>query len=178
MDFFDALWRDLGAVFGERVQLGTNSVTTLNIIVWSLFIGFIIAIGATLYNKLVLGRVVRTLIEKQALTPESALKADEIGAKNPFARFALRRGSSLRRVVYSTLDNDAEQTKLDTEGTKFYIPDDNLRRAQIVYGNPETSVFSVLLAIVAFLILAMVAFLIIPNITQLLENISGLAGTQ
>lgn len=178
MDFFDALWRDLGSVFGEQVQLGTNSVTTLNIIVWSLFIGFIIAVGATLYNKLVLGRVVRTLIEKQAHTPESALPADEIGANNPFIRFALRRGSSLRRVVHTTLDTDTAEAKLDVEGAKFYVPSESRRRAEIVYGSPETSVFSVLLAIVAFLILAMVAFLIIPNITQLLGNITGLAGVQ
>ncbi len=174
MEFFETLWRDLGAVFGERIQLGTNSVTTLNIIVWSLFIGFIIAIGATLYNKLVLGRVVRILIEKQALTPESARAANEIGGNNPFVRLALRRGSSLRRVVHTTLDTDKEQASPDAENIKFYVPSECQRRAEIVYGSPEASVFSVLLAIVAFLILAMVAFLIIPDVSQLLSNITKL----
>ncbi len=174
MEFFETLWRDLGSVFGQRVQLGTNSVTTLNIIVWSLFIGFIIAIGATLYNKLVLGRVIRLLIEKNAHTPESACTADEIGAGNPLVRFALRRTSSLRRVVRTTLDTDKEQAKLDAENIKFYVPSECLRRAEIVYGRPEASVFSVLLAIVAFLILAMVAFLIIPDISQLFSNITNL----
>ena len=178
MDFFETLWRDLGSVFGQRVELGTNSVTTLNIIVWSLFIGFIIAIGVTLYSKIVLGRVVRSLIEKQALTPESALSADEIGANNPLIKFALRRGSALRRVILTTADTDVEEAKVDTKISKFYIPSGNLRRAEIVYGKPETSVFSVLLGIIAFLILAMVAFLIIPNITQLLANIAGMASGQ
>ena len=173
MEFFETLWRDLGAVFGERIQLGTNSVTTLNIIVWSLFIGFIIAIGVTLYNKLVLGRVVRMLIEKQAITPETALSADEIGANNPFIRFALRRTSSFRRVVRTTLDTEQEQAKPDAEGVKFYVPSESHRRAQIVYGKPEASVFSVLLAIIAFLILAMVAFIIIPDIAQLLANFAN-----
>ena len=75
MDFFEALWRDLGSVFGKRVQLGTNSVTTLNIIVWSLFIGFMIGIGVTLYNKMVLGSLVRELIEHGAHTEDAALTA-------------------------------------------------------------------------------------------------------
>lgn len=173
MDFFEALWRDFTSLFGERVQLGTNSVTTLNIIVWSLFIGFIIAIGVTLYNKIVLGKIIRALIDKGALTPGSALSADEIGAKTSVLRFALRGKGSLGRVILS-VQNDAENGECDCENAKYYIPNENLHRAQVVYGKPEIGVFSVLLAIVAFLIVTLLAFLVIPELMQLFSNIFGM----
>lgn len=173
-EFFQTLWQDFLSVFGEKVQLGTNSVTTLNIIVWSLFIGFIIAIGITLYNKIVLGKLVRTLIEKDATSPERALTLGDVGAANPLIKLALRRGGSLRRVVRIIEENAEGDAKEDIETGKFYIPDECMHRAKTVYDKPETSVFSVLLAIIAFLILAMVAFIAIPDIVQLIANIGDL----
>ncbi len=174
MDFFDALWRDLGSVFSERIELGTNPVTTLNIIVWSLFIGFIIAIGVTLYNKIVLGKLVRTLIEKHVTSPECALTLENVGAKNPLIMLALRRGSSLRRVVHLVENSNETDTKENIANGKFYIPNECMHRASKVYDKPETSVFSVLLAIIAFLVIAMVAFIAIPDIVQLISNIGNL----
>lgn len=174
MDFFDALWRELVSVFGERTELGTNSVTTLNIIVWSLFIGFIIAIGVTLYNKIVLGKLVRALIEKDATSPERALALGDVGGENPLIKLALRRGGALRRVVRMAEDNEGEDTGKNVAEGKFYIPEECMHRAKTVYDKPETSVFSVLLAIIAFLVLAMVAFIIIPDIVQLISNIGEL----
>ena len=174
VEFFQTLWQDFLSVFGEKVQLGTNTVTTLNIIVWSLFIGFIIAIGITLYNKIVPGRVVRALIEKGAVSPESALTLGDAGAANPLVKLALRRGSSLRRVVRMIEETSEDNAKENIETGKFYIPEECMHRATKVYDKPETSVFSVLLAIIAFLILAMVAFIVIPDIVQLISNIGNL----
>ena len=173
-EFFQTLWQDFLSVFGEKVQLGTNSVTTLNIIVWSLFIGFIIAIGITLYNKIVLGKLVRALIEKGANSPENALTLGDVGAANPLIKLALRRGSSLRRVVRLAGESSEEKAKEDIKAGKFYIPNECMRRASKVYDKPETSVFSVLLAIIAFMIIAMVAFIAIPDIVQLISNIGNL----
>ena len=75
MEFFESLRNSLGAVIGERVELGNNSVTTLNIIVWSLFIGFIIAVGISVYNKLVLGSVISKLKGKEAFSEESGVQS-------------------------------------------------------------------------------------------------------
>ena len=38
IEFFEALKNDLGKIFGETITLGDNPITTLNIIIWSLYI--------------------------------------------------------------------------------------------------------------------------------------------
>lgn len=170
MDFFKALWNDLSGIVGDTVTLGTNSVTTLNIIVWSLFIGFMIGIGVTLYNKLVLGSLVRGLIEREAFTEGSAVSAAEIGCNNPFIRFAMRKNSSLRRVVYIKGDTEERQNYAHLPEACLYIPEDKLHRAEMIYGNSGMSVSSVLLAVAAFLIVAIVSFIVIPDLITMLSN--------
>ncbi len=170
MDFFEALWKDFYDIAGEEIQLGTNSITTLNIIVWSLFIGFMIAIGVTLYNKIVLGTIVRGLIDRQAFCEDDALTAKAIGCNNIFIRFALRRGGSFRRIVRMTGDTETEQIKGDFSTAKFYIPEENVHRAEMIYGKAGASVFSVLLSVLAFLAVAFVSFIVIPDLIQMLVN--------
>lgn len=170
MDFFEALWRDLSGIFGDEIHLGTNSVTTLNIIVWSLFIGFMIAIGVTLYNKIVLGTIVRSLIDRQAFCEEDSLTASEVGCNNIFIRFALRRGGSFRRIVRMTGDTEYEQVKGDFTTARYYIPSENVHRAEMIYGKAGASVFSVLLSILAFLAVAFISFIVIPDLIQMLMN--------
>ena len=64
-EFFSALWNDISKICGEKVMLGDNPITTLNIIIWSLYIGFIIGIIITVYNRFVLGSLIRRLIERR-----------------------------------------------------------------------------------------------------------------
>lgn len=68
IEFFEALKNDLGKIFGETITLGDNPITTLNIIIWSLYIGFMIGIAVTLYNRLILGGLIRKLIDRGAMT--------------------------------------------------------------------------------------------------------------
>ena len=65
-EFFSALWNDISKISGEKVTLGDNPITTLNIIIWSLYIGFIIGIIITVYNRFVLGSLIRRLIARTA----------------------------------------------------------------------------------------------------------------
>lgn len=173
MEFFKALWNDVSGLFDERIELGTNSVTTLNIIVWSLFIGFMIAIGVTLYNKFVVGRVVRALISREAHTKEAALSAQDVDCTSVFIRFALRKSSSLRRTV--RMVGDGEDLRADTpfEEAKFYVPHEQIHRAKVIYGEVDASVPKILLSVFAFLLLAVVAFVVVPDLIQLLANFIG-----
>ncbi len=170
MEFFEALWNDLQEIAGDTITLGTQPITTLNIIVWSLFIGFMIGIGVTLYNKFVLGTLVRELIEHGAHTEETALTAAEIGCANPFIRFALRENGSFRRIVRMKGDTEAEQSKEKFKDARFFIPDENVHRAEIIYGKSGMSIVSVLLAVLAFLVIAFVSFIVVPDLIQMLSN--------
>ncbi|MBQ8249605.1 MAG: hypothetical protein IJY93_06965 [Clostridia bacterium] len=170
MEFFKALWNDLTALTGDTVTLGTNTITTLNIIVWSLFIGFILAIFATLYNKFVIGKVVRTLLKKEIHSEENALTAAELECDNPFVRFALRKNASLRRIVYLSGDTDAEQQKYDRSSSKLYIPEGKIHRAEVTYGTKDITAGTVILSIVACIVVAILALIFIPELVTMLSN--------
>ena len=178
MDFFKTLWSDLYGIFGERVELGTNSVTTLNIIVWSLFAGFIIAIAVTVYNKVVLGKIVRALIAGKAFTPECALGAAEVGCDNASIRFAQRKKSTMRRIVRMTDDTDMKLSDKGFDKAKFYIPEEYIPRAESFYGRSDISAKTVALSVIGLLAVAIVAFIFIPDIIQLIANfIEGITPT-
>ena len=170
MEFFKALWSDLTALTGGTVTLGTNTITTLNIIVWSLFIGFILAIFATLYNKFVIGKLVRALLKKEVHSESTALCADEVNCDNPFIRFSLRKNSSLRRIVYISGDTDAEQQKYDRSASKLYIPVEKIHRAALTYGKNDITVGTVLLSIAACVAVAILALIFIPELVIMLSN--------
>lgn len=82
-EFFSALWNDISKICGEKVTLGDNPITTLNIIIWSLYIGFIIGIIITVYNRFVLGSLIRRLIEKGAYSEGGAITVAEARMRQP-----------------------------------------------------------------------------------------------
>ncbi len=173
MNFFEALWNDLLELCGDTVTLGTNNVTTLNIIVWSLFIGFIIGIGVTVYNKIVLSPVINGLIENKAHCEADAITLTEISRPNPFIRFALRRSSSFRRVVKMCGDTDEVRSDGNPLTAKFYLPEENIRRAKNLYAGTEMSVVSVLVSVIVFFVIAILMFTVIPDLITMFTNFIG-----
>ncbi|MBQ8551943.1 MAG: hypothetical protein IJ428_03910 [Clostridia bacterium] len=170
MEFFESLWNSLQNIAGERVELGTNSITTLNIIVWSLFIGFMIAIGISIYNKLVLGSVVSALTKREVFSEDAALTAAELGCANPLVQFALRKNGSFRRIVRMKGDTDTVCCDEAFADARFYLPSENVHRAELIYGRSGLSVGTVLLSVGAFFVLAIVAFVVIPDLMEMLSN--------
>lgn len=170
MDIIKALWNDFVGIVGDTVTLGTNPTTTLNIIVWSLFIGFMLAIGVTVYNRLVIGPMIKRLIERKAFCEETAIPAAEAGCTNPFIRFAMRRNGSLRRLVRLKGDTDQKQGSVSVSDACLYIPDDRIRRAETLYGIGGMSAGSVLLAILVFFAIAILSFIVVPDLITMLSN--------
>lgn len=169
MDFFEALWLDIQKICGDTVVLGTNNVATLNIIVWSLFIGFLIGIAVTVYNRLVLGPVVNGLVDSKALNEESALPIAEVSRLNPFIRFALRSKSSFRRVIKMVGDTETSKSRESFENARFYIPQENIKRAQMISGS-GMSLVSVLLSVLVFFVIALIAFIVVPDLISMASN--------
>ncbi len=80
----------------------TNNGMTLEIVVWSMFLGVMIGSFLIFFNKKVLGSFVRALIEAQAFSPETAKTLAETGfTKNFFVRTALRSRGTYRKIIQS-----------------------------------------------------------------------------
>ena len=135
---------------------------TMEIVIWSLFIGIVIGVGAILYSKRVLGTLVRALLKIEANSPDSAKTFNELGFKHTFLyKFSLRKKSTFRKIVYVTDDQ------------KFYIPSEKVYRADSLYSAKDASLLIGLLAVLAFFIMVLICFLIIPDLVQMAANFVG-----
>ena len=174
-EFFEALKSSFNDTFGKPVELESGSIMTLNIVLWSLFIGFLLGIGGTVYNKVILGRLVRALLDKEITDEDRAMSLDELNVSDVFVKFALRRGSTFRRIVRMRGDTGENDCKIPITEAKFYIPEENITRAKKVYGNLGASFFTILVSILALIIATLAALIIVPELTTMVANfVSGI----
>lgn len=169
-EFFGALKDDLAKICGETITLGDNPITTLNIVIWSLYIGFLIGIGITVFNRVVLGGLVKRLVDGGANTEGGAMTIAELGCSNVFVRSALRSGGTLRRIIRMVGDTEEKRSNEDIKKARFYIPEENIHRAEVIYSLSGTNFVSIILSVFAFLVVVFLSFVIIPNLIQMLSN--------
>lgn len=161
---------------------------TLEIIVWSMFLGIIIGAIITLYNKSVLGAFVRKLLEIGATTPESAKTLEETGfSNNIFVKYTLQIKSTYRKIIQAAAINNSVPDSVVTNEKaakrkrkraqrpplselKFFIPEEMTMRAHSFYSNKGTSLLIVIMTVALFLTVAILSLMIIPNLVQMLKN--------
>ncbi len=133
------------------------------ILVISLFIGVFIASLAALYNKRVLGDIVRKLIKAKAFSVATALTVSEMGysSKNPLILFALRNKSTFTKTVH--------RTKEDSQ-TRYYIPEEIHAREEIKYRKQGTNITTVILTVIVFVTIGIAAINFIPWILEQSAN--------
>lgn len=184
----------------ENLDLTSSDVFSIRIIILGLCIGIVLALFGAVFNKRVLGDVVRRLLKKEALSPESALTLEELGYENkPLIRLAVKKSTSLRRVVKcrEELEYDADQEKkrkeyeqkraennklgrfkeipykMNTYADAFFIPEDMKYMADIKFEKKGTT----WLGAVVFSIMTVVAFVVIivalPSILSLINDFAG-----
>lgn len=155
--------------------LQSTSGMTLELVVWSLFIGVVIASGVSFYNKWILGSFVRRLLAEKAETPGSGKTLEEAGfSKNPIIRRALRRNLALRRVVSFDLGEAdcSDEVRLTADNiakAKFFVPADRNFRADMMYNQKRNDILLILLALLAFFAAAFLSLSIIPDLTAMLS---------
>ena len=167
-----------------------NPMVSLELIVWSIFVGIVIGAAASIYNKRVIGSFVRALIQGGATMPDSAMTVSETGfRRNLFVRMSLRRGGALRKLVYCAnepAEIPAEKVsalrrffafsnefheKLDMNAAKFYIPGDLTARAEIRYEKKGTDLFSLLITVLVFLVVVYISLKFIPELIGMLDSL-------
>ena len=162
-----------------------NGELKLEFIVWPIFLGICIGAFITVFVRVKLGEVVRAIIEKGAVSPDTALTLEELGmAKKFFVRSSLRGRSALRRVVQATdgtavTNEDGEPAGLrvlalneapDLDKCRFFISDENRERATSIYDNTNSTLLSAGITVLVAFVVAAVSMVIIPNLMQMLEN--------
>ena len=147
----------------------TGSETTLASIIIPLVTGVIIAAGAVLFNKQIIGKFVKRLFDENADSEQNAKTLEELGfQKNRILRYSLRDGSTLRKVVMaSPVSNDEEEKKTPP---RYYIPEEHAYRAEVIYNPDGSSVLTILIAIIMFIAVTLLLLVIIPDLIQMASN--------
>ena len=161
----------------DNFSIGEQTTNIINKIIPALIWGIIIASVATFYCRRIVGAFVRTLIEKEALSPETSVTLfDAGGFRSTVLRRELCRGALLRKVVFcreeqAFLDEKGKDAayKIDFTKDHFYIPEDLKYRAENRF-NPKGSGWqSVVLTVVLVPLVVGLLCRFMPNILQLVD---------
>jgi len=143
---------------------------TLEIVIWSLFIGIIIGAFAIWYSRRVLGTLVRALLGSQANATGTAKSFGDLGIKNTFIyKIALRKNSTYRKIVY--IADEAADSKSNINKMKFYIPEEVNFRADSMYNAKGTTLIGAVVAIFAFLIMAILTLVVVPDLIKMVQDL-------
>lgn len=152
----------------------------LNLIIWAVYIGFMIASVMYYYQKKVVGGFVRKVMEMGANSPDTALTLSELGYQNhPAIRRELSGRGPLRKMVWEVEDNYrtgedgvlycAREKALDLNIGKFYVSEERRIDAQLRYDNKGTDLFSLIIAAVIFFVVAVLACIWLPTLLSLIR---------
>ncbi|MBO4356410.1 MAG: hypothetical protein J5850_06120 [Clostridia bacterium] len=158
------------------------SISTTELIVWSILIGSIVGTLSICYNKIIIGAFVRDLLKSDAKTKDTAMTLTQLGYnKNAFVKHELKRGAVLRKLVWEADDNiqhaadgttySARNKKMNIQTARFYIDESNYYKADVRYNAKGTDIFTLIIAIILFVIAAFALIKFIPYITSQFANI-------
>lgn len=158
-----------------------NTTTSMEMVIWCMFIGLMIAAVAMFYQKKVIGAFVRALLKAEASDLASAKSLMELGfARSYPVRSALRGGGALRKLVWESNDNyvenengvkiSARQTPMDVNTARFYICEENRIRAELRYSEKGTDIFMLIITALVFVMVAYLAVAFLPDLLKLIES--------
>ncbi len=175
-----------------------NPMITLDMIVWAIAAGLILATVSAFVQRHIFGSFVETICRKQMFSPEKACTLDEIGAGSNFLlRRALQSGSSLRKVVFCANEEEAAlpvkngffaklarffsyevpAARMDVRRARFYIPEDLHYTAEVKYETKGSSLPVVIASIVLIVLLALAVRYVMPQLFNLLGRFLSAAGS-
>ena len=141
---------------------------TLAAILYPMLIGLIIGATIVLFNKQVIGKLVKKLLDDKIHSEGSAKTLDELGfGKSRILKFLLRDGTTLRKVVKTAEGGEGGEAGA---AARYYIPQDCAYRAEVTYNPDGSSVVTVVIAIVMFIALTFIMMTVIPDLIQMLKN--------
>ena len=163
----------------DNFSITEQTANIINKIIPALIWGIIIAAVATVYCRRIVGAFVRTLIKKEALSPEAGVTLFDSGAfRSTILRHELCRGTLLRKVVFcreeqAFLNEKGKDAtyKIDFTRDHFYIPEDLKYRAEIRFNPKGSGWLSVVLTVVLVPIVVGLLCRFMPSILQLADSL-------
>lgn len=163
----------------DNFAISEQSASIINKMIPAFILGIIIAAIATVYCRRIVGDFVRTLIKKEALSPNAGVTLMETGAfRSTVVRRELCRGALLRKVVFcreeqaflSEKEKGADY-KIDFTKDHFYIPEELKYRAENRFRQKGSSWLSVVLTVVLVPVVVGLICRFMPNILQLADSL-------
>lgn len=151
----------------ELYRTDTDALVNLQFIVWALVLGFIISFFITYYRRRVIGSLVRSIREAEAIDPESAKTLEELGQEdNVSAISAVQKSSSLRRLI-TIINEDEEDSaernkkkiKIDAN-TRFYISKEGQDQSRIQYGEENEKLWPMIVGSIVLIGIGILSFFI------------------
>ena len=155
----------------EHFTLTYATAKTLSAIVLAICAGVILAALYNFYIRHVPGGVARLLLSRGAISPETALSAEELELLDkPFSLWELLRGVSLRRIVCAVTDSEGSDGETDAQ-TRFYIPEDKKYRVEVRFEQKGNGVKGLILTCVFTAVLGILLIKLIPVVLTIADNI-------
>ena len=115
------------------------------------------------YYKKILGSFIRSLLIAEAYSPETAKTIEELGQnENYFVLRALKKGKGIAKVINSVA-NEGEETK-------YFVSEDNLKQSLKQYADNSSTIWTVIISIVAFAAVAFIGFFAVPILLELIAS--------
>ena len=194
-------WFSPNALYLENINLGTDPMAKVRMIVFGLFVGVVIASFVIVIDKRVLGKFIRKLLSEDCTSPDKAKSLYELGfGVNYTIRNSVRRGTTVRNVVRCVEEEEyiakaeerraeyekkrAEESslpafkeleyKVNPDADRFYIPEAKKDAAAMRFEKKGTNwgILSLVIIISAICFLALL--FLIPEILKLLDDLLGL----
>jgi hypothetical protein len=163
----------------DNFSVTEQTADIINKIIPALILGIIFAAIVTAFGRRTVGGFVKTLIEKEALSPETGVTLFETGAfRSTVLRRELCRCAFLRKVVFcreeqAYLNEKGKDAiyKIDFTRDHFYIPEDLKYRAEIRFNPKGSSWLSVVLTVILVPVFVGLLCRFMPNILQFIDSI-------
>ncbi len=167
---------------------------TLAIVLWSIYVGFVIAGGLSVYHKCYLGEVVRALIKKKATDESSAVPAKELGIRmGYFRRKNVLGGGTLSKYVIVANPEESlvkkaplkpflsavsrffggtgeRKTEYGADTAKIYLLEDKRIQAEVRYSKKGTNALMFFVGAAVFLGITVALTFAIPYLLELLDD--------
>ena len=191
------------SVYYENLGADSRTMLSVRLMILGLFIGIAIAAFAAVFNKRVLGGVVRRLLKADALSPDSALTLAELGYSGGIIGLAVKKSTSLRRVVKCREEEEYDEKlkekrkeyaerkkngdklpkfketpyKINTLTDAFYIPEKMKYMADVKFEKKGTTWLGAILTVVVLAVVFVALMVALPSIFELLNSIAGEIGS-
>lgn len=156
-----------------------QAARTINQIIPALIWGIIIAAVATVYSRRSIGSFVKTLLKKEALSPDSAVTLFDSGSfRSTVVRHQLCRSAFLRKVVYCREEQEFLEEKgkdaiykIDFTTDHFYIPEDLKYRAEFRFSTKGSGWMAVVMTVLLIPVIVGLLCRFMPNILHFADAI-------